>query len=275
MLHDFGHRWATQLIGGRHDEFMLWPAGGIIFPAPPPGDLSRFVVFVAGMAVNTFVAGVCWIVLQFAWHVPLEITFNPLMALSMDVPIGYGPSSPAAIIATLAAANWMVAIVNVLPYYIFDGAYLVQSILGPFLGSYQAVNVTCFVGMFVAVPLFFLALVGHAFLAMIFWALLFSSSYVKRKQLQASGTNDLDDAIAYSAQMGASPEPLLKQRWGKRTGVSTTQLMKQAEADRREQGKIDLILAKVSAEGMQSLTKRERKTLADATERQRRRSGKR
>ena len=276
MLHDFGHRWATMLFGGRHDEFMLWPSGGLIFPTTPPGDGPRFVVFGAGMVVNAFVASVCWTVLWLRWHSPAYINFNPLAGMSMSVPAGYGGNLVAMILATLAIANWSVALINVLPYYyVFDGATLLQSILGPFVGGYQSINVTCIVGMVLAVPMALLSLRGGELLGMIFWVVLFSLSYTKRKQLQATGTTDFDDAIAYSAQMGSGPEPLLKKRWGKRTGVSTTQLMKQAEADRKEQGKIDAILAKVSAEGMQSLTKKERKTLSDATERQRKRAERR
>ncbi|HEX2973392.1 MAG TPA: hypothetical protein VHP11_13740, partial [Tepidisphaeraceae bacterium] len=32
MFHEFGHRFAARWVGGSHDEFMLWPAGGMIPP---------------------------------------------------------------------------------------------------------------------------------------------------------------------------------------------------------------------------------------------------
>ena len=48
-------------------------------------------------------------------------------------------------------------------------------------------------------------------------------------------------------------------------------LRRQAKLEEQEQGKIDVILAKVSAQGMQSLTWTERRTLKRATERQRQR----
>ena len=47
--------------------------------------------------------------------------------------------------------------------------------------------------------------------------------------------------------------------------------MKLAAADRQEQRRIDQILAKVSAQGMNSLTWSERRELKKATEHQRRR----
>lgn len=274
MLHEFGHRWATMLIGGRHDEFLLWPAGGIIFPTAPPGDGPRFLVFVAGMVVNGVLAGFCWLAVLLLTGDKIALSFNPLSALSMEVPVVHARTLAATIFASLMLANWIVLLANLLPYYIFDGGFLLQSILGPFTGGYQSINITCIVGMVLAVPMFAFSLLGHSLLGAIFWALLFSMSFIKRRQLQSTGTSELDDAIAYSAQSGGA-EPALKQRWGKRTGVSTTQLMREADADRREQGKIDAILAKVSAQGMASLTRSEQKTLRQATERQKRRSGKR
>lgn len=275
ILHDVGHKLMTLLIGGSHNTFILWPAGGMAFPDPPPGNGARFVVFAGGMAANIVTAAICWTILAIAFHIPPELTFNPLAALYLQVPTGTGPNLLSSVLGAIALVNWLVMLVNFLPFYWFDGGFLLQSVLSPFVGGYRGVNVTCLAGMVLAVPMFFLSLLGRDFIGMIVWILLFSSSYVKRRDLQMNGTSEFDEAIAYSAQYGSGPEPLLKRRWSRRTGTSTTQLMREAEADRREQGKIDAILSKVSAQGMQALTRGERKTLAAATERQRRGAGRR
>jgi hypothetical protein len=52
---------------------------------------------------------------------------------------------------------------------------------------------------------------------------------------------------------------------------SIRQAQKRAAAEQAEQAKIDAILEKVSAQGMQSLTWWEKRTLRKATERQRQR----
>src|SRR5262249_1141075 len=36
LLHEFGHVLACRQVGGRADEIVLWPLGGIAFVSPPP-----------------------------------------------------------------------------------------------------------------------------------------------------------------------------------------------------------------------------------------------
>jgi hypothetical protein len=42
LIHDFSHRAAARWFGGSHDDFMLWPVGGLIFPTIPPGAWPMF-----------------------------------------------------------------------------------------------------------------------------------------------------------------------------------------------------------------------------------------
>jgi hypothetical protein len=164
--------------------------------------------------------------------------------------------------------NVSVAFLAILPYYIFDGAHMLQAVLWPWAGLYRAINITCIVGMVLAVPMFFFALTATDFFGMIFWVLLFSSSYVRRQQLKAEGTHELEDAIAYSATASVQHSPARKSRWARwNRGAAAA---KRAERDRKDQQRIDEILGKVHASGMQSLSWREKRALRKATDRQRR-----
>ena len=36
MLHEFGHALACRQVGGRADQIVLWPLGGVAYVDPPP-----------------------------------------------------------------------------------------------------------------------------------------------------------------------------------------------------------------------------------------------
>jgi hypothetical protein len=248
MLHDFGHRLFAQWAGGQLDEFMLWPAGGLIFPTMPSGARPMFVGHVGGMVVNALLAGGSIGLLALHGY-SFPIILNPLAGLG-------GPMFPSDLSEALfidalfifAQINCGLVLVNLLPYYWFDGGYLLQSIFWPFLGGNSALNVTCIIGMILAVPMFVLALTQGSLLGMVMWVLLFSSSYTARTSMQVVEDYPLTESVP-------------RHRWQNRN------LAREAARRRREEAKIDAILAKVSAHGMHSLTWWEKRTLRKGSQR--------
>lgn len=271
LLHDFGHRIFASWVGGRLDEFVLWPAGGMIFPTVPPGPWPLFVGHIGGMAVNLALAAASMVGVGLLTGSPMRFSLNPLNILG-------GPGGGAAygsfavtVLAMFATINVGIFMANLLPYYWFDGGFLLQSFLWPFFGSFKAINITCWVGMILAAPMVVVSLSGANLMGVLFWALLFFSAYSRRKQLQSEGTNEFDAAIAFSAQdsgRDAATDSPRRRRW-MRPGFAQA-AAKRAAKERADQTKIDGILAKVSAEGMQSLSWSEKRALRQATERQRR-----
>ena len=77
----------------------------------------------------------------------------------------------------------------------------------------------------------------------------------------------MSDDVDYSSSLRIDDAP----RRRKLSKWSIRAAQKRAAAEQAEQAKIDTILDKVSAHGMQSLTWWERRTLRKATERQRQR----
>lgn len=244
LFHDFGHRILAQSAGGQLDEFMLWPIGGMIFPTMPPGPRPMFVGHVGGIVVNLLLAVGSIILLRLRegwWYIP---SFNPLTNFSSSMFGTMSLSHDPLLICLLsfAAINCGLVLGNLLPYYWFDGGYLLQSILWPFLGGTSALNVTCIIGMILAVPMFALSLVGPNFIGLVFWTLLFMSSYTARHTMEV-------------VESPASATGWRSRRWAKST------FSRDAAKRRRQEQKIDAILAKVSAKGMQSLTWWEKRTL--------------
>ena len=277
LCHEFGHRIFAQWVGGSHDEFMLWPAGGMIPPNAPPFPGPYFVAHVGGIVANAILVGLsigAMVLLNAGLHA--SNLWQPFGFLLGFAPIHSSSAMAFAVtcLSMFVGVNVGIIAVNLLPYYWFDGAPLLQSILWPFTGHYQSINVTCIVGMVIAVPMAFLSLLAGIFglLGALFWGLLFYSSYTKRQQLKATGPQELEDAIAWSASYsgssggaeGTTRRKKIKKRW-------FNAARKRARLEQQEQAKIDTILAKVKEKGLHSLTWGEKRTLRRATERQRQR----
>jgi hypothetical protein len=245
LAHDFGHRAFSGWVGGELNEFMFWPAGGMIFPTVPPGAWPMFVAHIGGMAVNFLLATGSY----FAYHlltgdwfpVPIDPTtvFGAgVQAISIYIP---GHLLPICLL-NFALLNWGLVLINVLPYFWFDGGFLVQSILRPFLGGATALNITCIMGMVLAVPMFAVSLVHESLMALVFWTFLFMSAYNARNT------------------MPVESEPPAGTGWRSRRWAQSD-FNRAAAKRRRQEHKIDAILAKVSAKGMHSLTWWEKRTL--------------
>src|SRR5256885_4754166 len=52
LLHEFGHALACRQVGGRADEIVLWPLGGIAYVNPPPRPGALLWSIAAGPLVN-------------------------------------------------------------------------------------------------------------------------------------------------------------------------------------------------------------------------------
>src|ERR1700678_4573164 len=52
MLHEFGHALACRQVGGRADQILLWPLGGVAYVDPPPRPGATLWSIAAGPLVN-------------------------------------------------------------------------------------------------------------------------------------------------------------------------------------------------------------------------------
>ncbi len=256
LLHEFGHRFTARWVDGSHDDMMLWPAGGMIPPTSPPTPLATFVAHVGGIAMNILLAIASYAVLGIL-HRELRISFNPFALM------GTAPADAAIslkwILGAFAGINLSVAFIAAFPYYWFDGAYLLQAILWPFTGLHNATNITCIVGMVLAVPMFILSVATMSLFGMIFWVLLFADSYRRRKDLKFSG---YEGEAAYSSAY-AAPESAAKPKRPSRL----KRMMEKRSASRTRdlERQVDEILAKVAQSGMHSLSEKEKSTLERAS----------
>src|SRR5246500_2655304 len=52
VLHEFGHALACRQVGGRADQIILWPFGGVAYVDPPPRPGATLWSIAAGPLVN-------------------------------------------------------------------------------------------------------------------------------------------------------------------------------------------------------------------------------
>src|SRR5207248_7618774 len=56
LLHEFGHALACRQVGGRANQIVLWPLGGVAYVAPPPRPGATLWSIAAGPLVNVVLA---------------------------------------------------------------------------------------------------------------------------------------------------------------------------------------------------------------------------
>src|SRR6476659_5636356 len=65
LLHEFGHSLACRQVGGKADQIVLWPLGGVAYVAPPPRPGATLWSIAAGPLVNlvlVFILGIVWLI---------------------------------------------------------------------------------------------------------------------------------------------------------------------------------------------------------------------
>jgi Zn-dependent protease/predicted RNA-binding Zn-ribbon protein involved in translation (DUF1610 family) len=139
LMHEMGHALACRSVGGKADEIVLWPLGGVAYVAPPQRPGATLWSIAAGPLVN----------------VALAIVFFGLRVLGGAM--GWAESMPnlAALLFVLSYINLLLLVFNLLPIYPLDGGQIVRSLLWFVLGRARSLMVTVIIG-FVGLPLWFL-----------------------------------------------------------------------------------------------------------------------
>ncbi len=130
LLHEFGHSLACRQVGGRADQIVLWPLGGVAYVAPPPRPGATLWSIAAGPLVNVLLVPVIHLLIL------------------VIVAAGWTETLP-----DLAAFLWMVwrinlslLIFNILPIYPLDGGQILRALLWYVLGRARSLQVAVIIG---------------------------------------------------------------------------------------------------------------------------------
>jgi Zn-dependent protease len=270
LLHEFGHCFGARAMGGDAEEVILSPIGGLALTNAPQRPWAQFVTVACGPLVNV---AIC---LLAAMSMAILNRHNPSIPLNPLSHKFYVPQNSVVQywLWFIFIVSWTLFLFNLLPIYFLDGGQMLRALLWFKLGFYRASMITAVVGMVGAALMVIWGITNFgswsgAFLMFIGLSC-FMSCYRLRAMLKAEGPWAFEDEGAdYSASLWhRDDQPRKHKKLSRRT---KRRLRKQAEAEESEQARIDAILAKVSAQGMHSLTWGERRALRKATERQRKR----
>lgn len=247
LLHEYGHCLACRLVGGEADEIMLWPLGGLASCRPPHHWKADFITTVGGPAVNAALYPVLALTTYLVTRSASAVFFNPFDPVGIVDEFGTPLSIPLICVWALHYVNLILLLFNLIPMFPMDGGRLLQALVWRKTDHATSVTVattTAFVAagvlatgavVFGSTMLFAIA----AFGALISW---------QERQRHA-----LLAGVDPSFSPAPGPEPAEPR----------------AEREEIDQAEVDRILAKISAEGMGALTRRERRTLKRASQRSR------
>lgn len=291
LLHEFGHCFAARSVGGTAEEIVMTPLGGLAMAMAPRRPWPTFVTVAGGPLVNVVICLLCGLALFLIMGVwplgPFQFGSLAERALRHNSLLAYVPY-----LFWIYGISYALLIFNLLPVFPLDGGQLLQSILWKPLGYYRSMIITLNVGLVGSVLMFMVGVASFGSLMggllLIFIAVsCFINCLRLRQMMKAEGPwafTDEDGGMDFSASLGSGAsggygaaygEPTKTRKRPKTGGwlakFRAKQAVRAAEDEAAEQEQIDRILAKVSAQGMQSLTWLEKRTLRKATEAQRQR----
>jgi len=252
LMHDLGHVSVCRRLGGEADEILLWPLGGLAPTIPPDGWKPALLVALGGPMVNLLIAIGTTIGLIMAGYGDMALVdpFRLGSAFSQ-----FDRYSVAGLWA-LHYVNLMVLLVNVLaPMHPLDGGEILRSILWRRTGNeHRAAELTATTGIAVGIGLGALALVSER--TLLFGVAVFGvlMSWAERQRLR-----QVDEVV------GEAWRASLRDDSSQRAEPPQSEIRK-AERAADRQAELDRVLGKIAREGMQSLTRKERRVLRMETE---------
>lgn len=130
LMHEFGHSLACRSTGGRSEDIVLWPLGGIAFVAPPQRPGAQLWSIAAGPLVNVALAPVLYLVVRVAAGRGLHIENPDLFECLVSV----------------RNINLGLLIFNMLPIYPLDGGQILRSLLWFGIGPVNSLLVATVLG---------------------------------------------------------------------------------------------------------------------------------
>lgn len=277
LLHEFGHVIAARRTGGRAEEILLWPFGGLAYARSGPGLSAEFLTILGGPLVNLV------LVMMTLPHV-LSTTYGWSVLNPLELPIpqsdfGKSPLSDALVLT--CSLNWISLLFNLLPIIPLDGGRMFQAWATDRSGRLPGADLTSKVGLWATIAVGLIAfffeapwLMGASFvlgLLVILETQRIIMSQVYDEAFLGYG-GDSEFATAYEEEVEPPRKQSFWERWHQRREEERLRRVRELELEVETQ--LDAILEKVHQSGRESLTEQERRILERASAKFRERGGK-
>ena len=254
LAHEFAHCVVCRRVGGQANEIMLWPLGGLAMCSAPDDWKSNLKVALAGPIVNLTLVPVFAIPLYLLTGSVSSLAFNPISlgAQSAALTLQSGDTTWwLVVLGAFYSINLVLLVFNLLiPMYPLDGARLLYSLLWRRSSDSKAKWLTVNVGLFVATGL---VIIGFIFddaqtllVIAIFGGIICT---IERRRLQFLQYGEMVPGLS-----------------GEGEAWKTGALADEDDVELVEQDELDRILKKISDMGIESLSRKERRSLKRATE---------
>ncbi|MBI3098307.1 MAG: M50 family metallopeptidase [Planctomycetes bacterium] len=269
LLHEFGHCFAARSVGGDADHIVLWPLGGLAYVNAPNRPWPQLWTALGGPLVNVAIALILVAVYWADSHV-----------VRFDLLTNWWTSS---FFANLFMINLALLVFNLLPAFPMDMGRVLQCLLWMRIGFYRATMIAQRVGKVFSVIMAVYGLAVNDAMLIIIGVWLFLQCEQTRMMLE-SGEYEEESIFAASAMMRVEEPDVVEFRRSQRGGIFSrlrrwwrgrkagrpspepAEPPPKADLDPAEQARVDSLLAKISREGIGSLSGEEREFL-DATSR--------
>jgi Zn-dependent protease len=268
LFHEYAHCWMAVRLGGRAEQVLLWPLGGLacVDFSQRPGNVMR----VAGIGpISSLVLATACVVALVAWGAPLR--WLHLTPFEHWWPGGF--SLEQVFVLHAARLNLILALFNMLvPAWPLDGAKVLFAYLSGRHGAEKAARTVIVLSVPVGLALLILGVAQNEVLTICLGAWVLVEALTLNRLV---GVGELESHPAFSHQAPEydympqpEPKPGFFERWRRRRAAKRAR--DEAALRERAQGQVDAVLEKVSREGMGSLTDSERRVLEEASRRARR-----
>ena len=261
LLHEYGHCLVCRRVGGEADEILLWPLGGLASCVPPHRWTAAFWTTAGGPLVNAVLLLPLALATWLATRSLDAVVFNPFNPWFAAGSIEAGSTIAKLTKLTVWSfhyANMLLLAFNILvPMYPMDGGRLLHALLWRSMGHRDATRIAAIVGLVTAGVLAVFAFVFGNMLLIAIAAFGGIACYMELQRHKFEAT--AEDSIFAESLSSSDEEPTFAERAAARKAAKEN-------ADREATtAEVDRILAKISEQGMDSLTKREKKTLERAS----------
>lgn len=142
LMHEFGHSLACRQTGGKADQIVLWPLGGVAYVSPPQRPGAVLWSIAAGPLVNLVLLPV------FA----LLLLASQILSLPQSQPDVHH------LLTALLYINGVLLVFNILPVYPLDGGQMLRALLWFRLGRMRSLKISCVIGFMGVIGLVGLAI---------------------------------------------------------------------------------------------------------------------
>jgi Zn-dependent protease len=278
LTHELGHCFAGEKFGGHADSIMLWPLGGLaMLDGVPQRPAPQILTALAGPAVNVVECVILGIILAAAGRTGEIWAAMPIFGHGLPWPESVGI---AWFLVTYAFGFGLLnCLFNLIPAYPLDGGRVFVWALTTRMGYWHAAMKGTMVGMVFAIGMGVYGLIDRrpmfVLLAIFVWVM----CKWERGRLQSAGPGIEGDVFGYDFSQGYTsleggggqaparpprkPGPI--RRWlDRRAARRRERAVTEELAVRR---RVDELLQKINADGMNALSEREKSFLRDASKR--------